>query len=221
MRIVRLFLLMSFLLIWSGLSQSQVSNPVPTQIPGHDAILLGTDWYPEQWPESRWEEDLRLMEAAHVKVVRISEFAWSMMEPSEGQFNFDLFDRAVVLAAKHNIVTVVGTPSAAPPAWLTQKYPETLRIDENGKRARHGNRAQASPTSPKYRELGRRMAEQMALHFGHNPNVVGWQIDNEYGYAQMSYDDGTKTKFQGWLKDKYKRLDNHNTRWTTSYWSQT
>ena len=120
-----------------------------------------------------------------------------------------------------NIVTVVGTPSAAPPAWLTQKYPETLRIDENGKRARHGNRAQASPTSPKYRELGRRMAEQMALHFGHNPNVVGWQIDNEYGYAQMSYDDGTKTKFQGWLKDKYKTLDNLNTRWTTSYWSQT
>ena len=118
-------------------------------------------------------------------------------------------------------VTVVGTPTAAPPAWLTQKYPETLRIDENGKRAVHGNRAQASPTSPKYRELCRRIAEQMALHFGHNPNVAGWQIDNEYGYAQMSYDDGTKTKFQGWLKEKYKTLDNLNTRWTTSYWSQT
>jgi beta-galactosidase len=161
------------------------------------------------------------MEAAHIKVVRISEFAWSIMEPSEGRFKFDLFDRAIALAAKHGIITVVGTPTAAPPAWLTQKYPETLRMDENGKRAVHGNRAQASPTSPKYRELCHRIAEQMALHFGHNPNVAGWQIDNEYGYAQMSYDDGTKTKFQGWLKETYTTLDHLNTRWTTSYWSQT
>jgi beta-galactosidase len=215
-------------LIWALLllacfeyGQSQTNASLPTQVPGNDAILLGTDWYPEQWPESRWEEDLRLMEAARIKVVRISEFAWSMMEPSEGQFHFDFFDRAIALAAKHGIVTVVGTPTAAPPAWLTQKYPETLRIEENGQRATHGNRAQASPTSPKYRELCRRIAEQMALHFGHNPNVAGWQIDNEYGYAQMSYDDGTKAKFQGWLKDKYKTLDNLNTPWTTSYWSQT
>ena len=217
-----------YVLIWALLlltcfeyGQSQTNASLPTQVPGNDAILLGTDWYPEQWPESRWEEDLRLMEAARIKVVRISEFAWSMMEPSEGQFHFDFFDRAIALAAKHGIVTVVGTPTAAPPAWLTQKYPETLRIEENGQRATHGNRAQASPTSPKYRELCRRIAEQMALHFGHNPNVAGWQIDNEYGYAQMSYDDGTKAKFQGWLKDKYKTLDNLNTHWTTSYWSQT
>src|SRR5882672_11143218 len=132
------------------LAQARSGGPV-SQVPGHDAVLLGTAWYPEQWPESRWEEDLRLMEAAHIKVVRITEFAWSAMEPSEGQFSFDMFDRAIALAAKHNIVSVVGTPTAAPPAWLTQKYPETLRIDENGRRATHGNRAQASPSSLKYR----------------------------------------------------------------------
>ena len=27
-------------------------NNIPTQIPGRNAILMGTDWYPEQWPES-------------------------------------------------------------------------------------------------------------------------------------------------------------------------
>jgi beta-galactosidase len=54
-----------------------VSKPIASQIPGHNAILLGTDRYPEQWPESRWEEDLRLTEAAHIKVERIAEFAWS------------------------------------------------------------------------------------------------------------------------------------------------
>jgi len=182
---------------------------------------MGTDWYPEQWPESRWEDDLRLMEAADLKVVRLAEFAWSRMEPSEGHYDFDWLERAISLAAKHHIVSVIGTPTAGPPAWLTQKYPDTLRVDDNGRRATHGNRAHGSVSSPRYREFGRRIAEQMAIRFGHNPNVVGWQIDNEYGYALMSYDDITRRQFQEWLQAKYKTLDNLNTRWTTSYWSQT
>ncbi len=182
---------------------------------------MGTDWYPEQWPESRWEEDLRLMEAADLKVVRLAEFAWSRMEPSEGHYDFDWLERAISLAAKHHIVSVIGTPTAGPPAWLTQKYPDTLRVDENGHRATHGNRAHGSVSSPRYREFCRRIADQMAIRFGHNPNVVGWQIDNEYGYALMSYDDVARRQFQDWLQAKYKTLDNLNSRWTTSYWSQT
>lgn len=197
------------------------SGAVPSQIPGQNALLMGAAWYPEQWPEARWEEDLRLMEAANLKVVRIAEFAWSRMEPSEGHYDFDWLERAINLAAKHHIISVVGTPTATPPAWLTQKYPDTLRVDEHGERAIHGNRAHASSTSPRYREFCRRIAEQMAIRFGHNPNVVGWQIDNEYGYALMSYDDVTRKQFQDWLQAKYKTLDNLNARWTTAYWSQT
>jgi beta-galactosidase len=193
---------------------------VPTQIPGQNAILMGDAWYPEQWPESRWEEDLKLMEAADLKVVRIAEFAWSRMEPSEGHYDLDWLERAINLAAKHHIVSVLGTPTATPPAWLTQKYPDTLRVEPDGQRVTHGNRAHASVSSPRYREFCRQITEQMAKRFGHNPNVVGWQIDNEYGYAQMSYDDLTRQKFQDWLKAKYKTLDNLNDRWTTQYWSQ-
>ncbi len=193
---------------------------VPTQIPGQNALLMGDAWYPEQWPESRWEEDLKLMESANLKVVRIAEFAWSRMEPSEGHYDLDWLERAVNLAAKHHIMSVLGTPTATPPAWLTQKYPDTLRVEPNGQRVTHGNRAHASVSSPRYREFCRQITEQMAKRFGHNPNVVGWQIDNEYGYAQMSYDDITRQKFQDWLKAKYKTLDNLNDRWTTQYWSQ-
>jgi len=181
---------------------------------------MGVAWYPEQWPESRWEEELRLMEAADLKVVRLAEFAWSRMEPSEGHYDFDWLERAIGLAARHHIVSVIGTPTATPPAWLTQKYPDTLRMEPNGQRVTHGNRAHASVTSPRYLEFCRRIAEQMAIRFGHNPNVVGWQIDNEYGYALMSYDSVTREKFQDWLKAKYKILGNLNTHWTTAYWSE-
>jgi len=143
------------------------------------------------------------------------------MEPAEGYFQFDWLERAIRLAEKHHIAIVVGTPTAAPPAWLTQKYPDTLRVESNGQRATHGNRAHGSVTSIKYRELCHRIAEEMAKRFGRDPNVVGWQIDNEYGYGMMSYDSDTRQLFQQWLKAKYKTLDALNQHWTTTYWSQT
>jgi len=96
--------------------------------------MLGAAWYPEQWPESQWESDLALMEAAHINFVRVAEFAWSTMEPKEGDYQLDWLERAVRAAEKHHIAVVLGTPSAAPPAWLTQKYPETLRTKEDGRK---------------------------------------------------------------------------------------
>lgn len=182
------------------------------------ALLLGAAWYPEQWPESRWPEDLKLMEAAHIRMVRVAEFAWSRLEPRDSQFDLDWLDRAIALAAKHRIAVVIGTPSAAPPAWLTQKYPDTLRTEQDGRKARHGNRQQGSPTSARYREFSKRITAQMAKRFGHNPNVIGWQIDNEYG--AFSWDDDTCRQFQDWLRERYGTLDSLNQHWTTEYWSR-
>jgi len=187
--------------------------------PQPPALLLGTAWYPEQWPESRWDADLALMQKAGMHMVRVGEFAWSRMEPAEGQYDLDWLERAITAAAKHGIVTVIGTPSAAPPVWLTQKYPETLRTMDDGRKDQHGNRQQFNFANPKYREQARAMAQQLAKRFGHNPNVVGWQIDNEY--ANVSFDAETRQQFQQWLKATYGTLDNLNARWTTSYWSET
>lgn len=190
-----------------------------TQYADKPPLLVGAAWYPEQWPESRWDKDLALMEAAHIDVVRVGEFAWSAMEPSEGQYDFGWLDRAIALAAQHHICVVLGTPTAAPPAWLTTKYPETLRMDENGRRAEHGNRAQFSFTDPKYRQFAHDIAEQMAIHFGHNPDVVGWQLDNEYG--DVSFDPSAKQQFHDWLRKKYGTIAELNKHWATAYWSQT
>ncbi len=182
---------------------------------------MGTDWYPEQWPEARWETDLRMMEEAHIKVVRIAEFAWSRMEPLEGKYDFAWLDRTIRLAEKHHIAVVLGTPTATPPAWLTQKYAETLRVEPDGQVVVHGNRAHGSVTSVRYREFCKRIALELAKRYGHDANVVGWQIDNEYGYALMSYNAEGHRQFQDWLKAKYKTLDALNEHWTTSYWSET
>jgi beta-galactosidase len=181
-------------------------------------MRLGCAWYPEHWHEARWPEDLSLMRDAGMNVVRIAEFAWSRMEPEEGRFEFDWLDRAIALAAEHGLQSVVGTPTAAPPAWLTFKYPETLATRETGARATHGNRCHYSPTSVLYRRFCRRIAEEMAKRFGHNRHVIGWQIDNEYN--SVSYDDDARRQFQAWLRRRYRDLDSLNQHWTTAYWSE-
>jgi len=204
------------LLALSVHARAQIALPTDSR---RSALALGAAWYPEQWPESRWDADLSLMEQAHINFVRVGEFAWSTIEPHEGEFHLEWLEHAVRAAERHHIAVVMGTPSAAPPAWLTQKYPETLRTMENGRKDGHGNRQQFDWSDPKYRELSRRIAEKMAEAFGHDANVIGWQIDNEY--ANESYGDTTQAQFQSWLHAKYGTLENLNARWATAYWSET
>jgi beta-galactosidase len=192
-------------------------SPKPYATP--NAPLLGAAWYPEQWPEVQWDHDLQLMQAAHMNVVRVGEFAWSTMEPSEGRYEFDWLDRAIALAAKHHIGVVIGTPTDAPPAWLTTKYPDTLGMNADGRWREHGGRRQFNYASPRYRQLCAGIVTLLARRFGHNPNVIGWQIGNEY--TDESFDSATRAQFQEFLRDKYKTLANLNQHWTTAYWSQT
>jgi beta-galactosidase len=193
----------------------RAADAPPAEVP---PLMLGSAWYPEQWPEVRWDADLALMEAAGLRMVRIGEFAWSSLEPEEGRYTLDWLDRAIAAAAAHHLVVVLGTPTDAPPAWLTAKYPETLRVDENGRRLQHGERRQFSYTSAKYRELCRQIMEQLARRFGHHPGVIGWQIGNEY--TEDSFDPESRRLFHDWLQARYHTLDELNRHWTTAYWSQ-
>ncbi len=196
---------------------AQRHKPPVYSTPG--APLLGAAWYPEQWPEDHWDADLTLMEKAGMTVTRVGEFAWSRMEPSDDHIDLDWLARAIRLAEKHHIAVVIGTPSDAPPAWLTSKYPDTLGTNADSRRREHGNRRQFSYSSPHYRQFCIRIATALAQRFGHDPNVIGWQIGNEY--TDESFDSATRTQFQHFLQQKYKTLDSLNQHWATAYWSQT
>ena len=192
-------------------------RPAPAaEIP---ALMLGSAWYPEQWPESQWESDLALMQKAGLNMVRIGEFAWSSLEPSEGNYALDWMERAIEAAARHGMVTIIGTPTDTPPAWMTSKYPEILRVDEDGTQLQHGSRRHFSIGSGKYRELCAQIVGQLARRFGRNPHVVAWQIGNEY--TEDSFDDESRRGFHRWLEHKYGTLDALNKHWVTAYWSQT
>src|SRR5580700_2392389 len=181
-------------------------------------MYLGSAWYPEHWPESRWADDVRLMREAGMNVCRIGEFAWSTMEPGEGSYDFGWLERAVALLHANGIAVVLSTPTAAPPAWLTHHHPDTLATEPNGRPAQHGNRCHFNPGSVTYLRYVRRIVEQMAKRFGQDSRVIGWQIDNEYN--RVDYSEDTGRRFQTFLREQYGSLDAVNMHWSTAYWSQ-
>ena len=95
-------------------------------------MYFGAAYYPEHWEETRWETDATLMEEAGFNVVRIGEFAWTKFERYEGEFDFSWIDKVIDILGKHNIKAIIGTPTAAPPKWLMDKYPSIYMHDNKG-----------------------------------------------------------------------------------------
>ena len=190
------------------------SAPAPQRV-----FPYGVSWYPEQLPESGWDADLALMHKAHISYVRVAEFSWAVIEPAEGNYNFGWLDRAITRAAAHGIRVVIGTPTAAPPAWLTTKYPDVLAVEADGRPAHHGWRRQYSVASARYRILSAGIAARLAQRYGHNPAVIGFQIDNEFG--RETFDPVMRLRFQGWLKARYGSLEAFNREQFNVYWSLT
>ena len=97
---------------------------------------MGVCYYPEHWPKELWASDLDRMKEVGISTVRVAEFAWSLFEPDEGSFCFDFFDEFLALCAKKNMRVIMGTPTATPPVWLTERYPEVLNANKAGVLAR-------------------------------------------------------------------------------------
>jgi len=199
--------------IWA---QHAASNPAA------GPLLLGVDYYPDQTPESLWEEDARKISEAGLTNVRIAEFAWALMEPTESKFDFAWLQRAVDILHRNNIAVILGTPSAAPPPWLTMKYPDVVQVNEKGEKLRPGGRRFTCPTNQTYRRLSLAVATEMARKFAAHPGVIGWQIDNELtlGSSPRCYCDFCRAGFQAWARTKYGTLEKVNQTWGTNFWSQ-
>lgn len=188
----------------------------------YESFRFGVCYYPEQWPESYWEEDAGRMQECGVNTVRLGEFAWALMEPREGHYDFSLFDRAIETLGRHGIKTIFGTPTATPPKWLTHKYPEVLHVFETGRPANDQSRRYYCYNSPVYRRLSRKVVEVLARHYRDNTNIIGWQIDNEMNNENPEcFSESCRSAFRTWLRQKYRTLGELNSRWGTVVWSQT
>lgn len=191
-----------------------------TATPRFPVFLHGGDYNPDQWLDRPdiLERDVELMRQAHVNAVSVGIFAWTQLEPEDGVYNFGWLDQVIDRLWQGGIHVVLATPSGARPAWMAQKYPEVLRVDEHFRRRHFGERHNHCLTSPVYRRKVREMNTRLAQRYATHPAVILWHLSNEYGGDCRC--ELCQNKWREWLKDKYGDLESLNRRWWTSFWSQ-
>lgn len=181
----------------------------------------GAAYYPEAWPREEIDADLDRLQAHGMNTVRVAEFAWSTMEPAEGQYDLSLFREVVDKCKERGIAVIMCTPSACPPSWMSHKYPEIL-VEANSLKAVHGHRRMVCPTNPTYRSFCAKIVEVMAKEFANDENVIGWQLDNEISTlphnvgctCQYCIDD-----YHNFLRKRYGTVEKLNTAWENYTWS--
>jgi len=192
--------------------------PVSDKLP---VLMHGADYNPDQWLHDPQvlKEDIRLMKLAGCNVMAVGIFSWAALEPTEGTFTFEWLDRLLDSFADNGIYAWLATPSGARPAWMSEKYPEVLRVEANRIRNLHGMRHNHCYTSPVYREKTAIMNGKLSERYGHHPAVIGWHISNEFsGECHCEY---CQDAFRQWLRNKYGTLEALNLAWWTSFWAHT
>jgi beta-galactosidase len=194
------------------------ANPL---VPGVDALVYGGDYNPEQWPEDVWHEDVAMMREAGVNLVHVGVFSWALLEPREGEFDFDRFDRVLDLLHGSGVRVGLATPTAAPPAWLLHRYPGMRPVMSDGTTLSGAARQTLCPHSPDYARAAERVTTALAERYGDHPAVALWHIHNEYGGAMPHcYCDTSAAAFRGWLRERHGSLDALNQAWGTAFWGQ-
>lgn len=181
-------------------------------------IRIGVDYYPEHWERSSWAKDIALMKQTGVTTVRIAEFAWGLMEPTEGHFDFGWLDDVVKMLGDAGIEIILGTPTNCAPLWLYRDYPETLSVERDGTRTATGLRGHRCMESPLFRKYAARIIGEMTRRYAKNPHVIAWQIDNELGANHCCCPVCT-AKFREYLKTRHGSLEALNHAWGADVWS--
>ena len=150
----------------------------------------------------------------------LAEFAWHIFEPHEGTFDFDLFDRAIDVLGKAGVKTIMCTPTATPPRWLTARYPEVLRVDAKWPRHEPWLAPACQPCERRVPRAFKAHHQSDGRALSGNSYIIGWQTDNELNTSgSLSYGPVTLNEFQAFLRDKYKTIDALNDAWGGHFWA--
>ncbi|ABG40662.1 Beta-galactosidase [Paraglaciecola sp. T6c] len=188
----------------------------------NNVLALGVCDYPEHVPASEWKTHAEQQKAMGLQYVRLAEFSWAKIEPSDGIFDWQWLDDAIETYVSQGLKIVMCTPTATPPAWLVQKYPEMLAVDAQGQTMKFGSRRHYDHACDIYRQECKRITTLMAQRYGQHTDVIGWQTDNELGHegTAVSYGGASAERFPKWLEARYETLDALNEAWGCAFWSQ-
>jgi beta-galactosidase len=193
--------------------------PILPKLPA--TLAYGGDYNPEQWPESVWLDDMRLMREAGVNLVSLGIFSWARLQPDKATYDFDWLDRVMNLLAQNGILVCLGTATSSPPAWLSTQFPDVLPVDASGVILYQGSRQHYSPSSPSYRLFASQLVGKLAERYRNHPALAAWHVNNEYGcHTSACHGAASTVAFREWLQRKYGTLGNLNASWGTEFWGQ-
>jgi len=192
--------------------------PAPA-VPPQQTILYGAAYYHEYMPSERLDKDVQMMKAAGFNVVRLGESTWSLWEPEDGRFEYAWMDRVIDAMGKAGIKVIMGTPTYSIPAWMAKQNPEILARKFNGAQNMYGMRQNMNTDSAAYRFYAERLIRKIVSRYKDNPNVIGWQVDNETGSYGAANED-VFVRFQHHLEKKFGTPENLSKAWFLNYWGQ-
>ncbi|UJR55266.1 beta-galactosidase [Dickeya zeae] len=193
----------------------------PPLNPKVEGLLHGADYNPEQWENypGMIDDDIAMMKQVKCNVMSVGIFSWSKLEPQEGVYRFDWLDEVIDKLYQQGISVFLATPSGARPAWMSQRYPDVLRVGRDRVPALHGGRHNHCLSSPVYRDKVQKINTLLAERYGHHPAVIGWHISNEY--SGECHCPRCQQAFRHWLQARYQTLENLNHAWWSDFWSHT
>jgi len=194
-------------------------------------VLLGVDYYPEQWPVEEMRADMEAIKNdLGADIVRMGEFMWHELEPMDGVFNWTRLDTILDLADKIGLDVMLGTPTATMPAWLHKAHPEVMHKGPDspdgyaGAVAGFGGRRQYSFNSDTYLRYAKRITNEMVARYSGRKVVTHWQVDNEIAHegSDLDFSDAALDGWRAYLEAAYGGdIGKLNADWGTAFWSVT
>jgi len=162
-------------------------------------------------PREDWETDYKTASEDGMNIFR-HWFLWSAIETAPGQFDWEVYDRQLDLAAQHGMKTIIAEMITVAPEWAYRKYAHARFEARDGHRLdsrMHGSCAVGGAPglcldNEDLRQAAERFLRALVIHYRDHPGLGGYDIWNECGYgAETCYCPATAAKFRDWLRSKY------------------
>ena len=184
-------------------------------------LYVGTNYHPHDDKNiEKIRSDIQLMKAAGFNVVRMGHLAWDSYEPSEGQFDFEWFDKVMDMMNQAGIKVILDIAVRPAPIWLHRKFPSIDVVDANGHELYPNHRYMDDVGDPNYQQYAIRYTDAITKRYANHPALLAFGIDNESGDGPISYSETARERFVIWLKNKYVTIDNLNKAWASQRWSR-
>lgn len=199
-------------------------------------MIYGVQYYRAPTPvKEEWERDLKSIREHGFNTIKIWAL-WRNNHPKENLYDFSDLDELMELAGKEKLHVITNVIMDAAPAWLYEKYPDSIMEMANGQKL--------YPQAPLYRQMGgapgpcyhhKKASElkygfiqKLVERYCRHEALLCWDLWNEpeltCGLARAAeqpkmvcYCQESRKAFQNWLEKKYADISQLNTAWQRNY----